>query len=283
MQKFRQICAEPRFTSSELVGWSPKDLRSLMISSSLIESSLAIKIFRRNHRIDQDLTGVEQAIIQQCITKQAQSGINSVVDVHSHYLKLSECIFAPAGMVVAAKQKMGPSKPFIVPATLWLTPVELSSPKPGIEWLVGMAITCLQRSEGALIPFYEAKAYQTLNFTSLEPEQLITFAHVLISYIGPFFTGKKNSGNGRAFIAELFAAFNQLSKVDYLLMHLAVCEGPLSRCFEWGLRTTGRNKNGKVVHGVQPIDARVPGKPQQVILSVKPKYVKSFFERSADT
>jgi len=233
MQKLRQATVAPRFTSQDLQGWTAKALRALSVSSHLLQSSQDIQQFRSKKKIEKELSPSERMIVTECITTLAEQQISSVNDVHGHYLQLSQCHYARDGLRVQEVQKTGSPKQIVVPAALWVAPVALITNYPGLHWVVGMAITCLKRAEGKIERFFEDLPYQKLAFTSLNASQLMGFADTLVFFIGKWFEGKKHTGNGRAFIGELFQAIGSLSKEDYVALHLAVAEGPLNKCFEW--------------------------------------------------
>jgi len=149
----------------------------------------------------------------------------------------------------------------------WIAPAELIKGYPGIQWIVGMTIACVKRTEHGLEEQRETKLYEMSGFTGLNYTQMSTFAKFVIALIGRDFDATPNTGNGREFINELFAAIGRLSTVEYLMLHRSLVIGPFSECFEWSeVKSDGTLKKCRTVDASKRVH----------VLSVKSNFVSAF-------
>jgi len=294
MNKLRGIALPPRFTQSDLTGWTDRDLTRLMTSSHLVESGEKVKTFREGKLILEGLRPTEIAVVLALKNKQAMKALTSIQDVHGHFLNTSDCHYSEAGLHAVEKIGTGDPQQIVIPPMLWMAPEELVPKVIGLEWIVGLCLTCLQREDGKVVPFYHEQSYQKLAISSLNAPEMGTFASTAAVLLAAFFKGQPNKGNGRAFIAEMYSAVSSLPKDEYIMLHVAATEGPLNRCFRWGeirerlipdqsqSQARPRVPPRKDIV-IVPVTAKLPDKKKYYNMGVVPAYADSFVDMAAST
>jgi len=225
---FKQTIAKARFEISELAQFGKGELQELTIINPGVVVSKKVTEFCKAKKIEV-ANAAEVALILEYKQKLATQAIMSVSDVHGYYLNKQDSYYSEQGLVLVEKEGDNTT----LKAQPWIAPAELIKAYPGIQWIVGMTIACVKRTEHGLEEQRETKLYEMSGFTGLNYTQMSTFAKFVIALIGRDFDATPNTGNGREFINELFAAIGRLSTVEYLMLHRSLVIGPFSECFEW--------------------------------------------------
>lgn len=285
MNKLKKITAPPRFSAADISGWRVSEIKDLSVSSQVTKLSDKLSKFRTEKKIMFELSPSEMQICQELVLSKGRDELIGLADVHGHYLNKTECYFNRSGLVVQTPS-VEEVKQEIVPASPWVAPPKLVKEYPGIQLLVGMAITVLTREDGEIRVHYEAKPYQELAFTGVDATSLQGFGAVLVAFLGPFFKGRKHVGQGREFINELFQAIGALSKEEYVALQVALARGPFNHCFVWSRMSVIKDvrqkaKPGAVATVFSPVNSFTHSDPDSMFIdAVKPAYKSSFDDKS---
>lgn len=243
--------ADARFNESDLNDFKSSEITSLSLFSSAAELSPKLMKFLSSCKppIVASLNKAELAMCNRMVKKKATQELMSLSDVHGHYVNKQETYFSPKSMVVEKQTPSGVEK-MVIQGSPWVAPAHLVKDYPGIQFMVGMAITILKREDKMVSVHYDGRPYQELSYTGVDSTCLQGFGQVLVSFIHSYFAERRNTGQGREFINELFCAIGALSKEDYFRLQYELACGPFNHCFSWSDRRVvhaSRLEKGKMV------------------------------------
>jgi hypothetical protein len=213
----------------------------------------------------------ERSVVNLAQSKKFADEVIEPADVHGWFLKRNPTYFSKDGLVT---ELVGVDKVTQkCPPAPWTVPSDLLKNYPGIQQMVAVTITCVKSTADGLRNLVDAdqlKFYQNVKFTGLDHVQLGMFAETIIEQLTPF--KLVHNGTGRTFIEKLFSAFGRMSPVQYLMMHLTLNKGPLSKCFEWGFKQDGKLRKA-------PYDFQA--NRQWIVIKIREEYAQSFANAAA--
>jgi hypothetical protein len=266
IQSFSSTTQGCRFEVQDVLHFSTNQLRLLQAVSPSIICPDKDVVSWCSFRSITKLRPAERAVVSVAMSKKFADEVIEPADVHGYYLKRNPTYFSKDGLVVemvgADKQKV------VCPPAPWTVPADLIKNYPGIQQIVAMTITCVKSTADGLVNIVDAdqlKFYQQVKFTGFDPNQLGSFAEVMIDQLKPM--NLTHNGTGRTFIEKLFVAFGRMPQTQYLMMHWTLNKGPLAKCFEWGIRNGNSIK--KATYNFQKDE-------KWVIVKIREGYEKSF-------
>jgi len=229
---YSEFLTKPRFSKSDLFGWSKADLTALSTSSGILVLPQKVKRFREDKMIDGVLFPSERTVILAAIEALLSQSVITFADPISEIQKTKEVWFSKAGMVVQKDDE----KEIVSPPSSW--PVDPSiSKRPGLEQALHVCMALVKTeatTTGAVfVPCVNHAAWMTLSLSPVSTAYLNEAASLIVSILSHNVTLTKAIGSGRSQLNEIYNALLSMPAVEYLFLHYILLSKFLHANFQW--------------------------------------------------